>query len=134
MVMTGRLQLIGVLTGTGGISEMVPDIIAACSKQTGARVIDESEPETLIDQLISTYKKVHYRQPSCFSAEKATEEERARIFRTARDMVCGMWIDPDKAEACRTYEGRTQYFCSERCAEEFDADPKRFLMKAPTPR
>lgn len=126
-------KLIGVLTGTGGISDMVADIIAACAKQTGARVIYESDPPRLVDRLVATYKKVHYRQPSCFSAEKATEDQRARIFRTVRDMVCGMWIDPATAPADRTCDGHTHYFCSETCANEFDADPKRFLMKAPTP-
>lgn len=37
-------KLIGVLTGTGGISDLVRDILAACAKETGARVVYDPDP------------------------------------------------------------------------------------------
>ena len=44
-----------------------------------------------------------------------------------RDPVCGMMIDPDTAYSRIEYEGRTIYFCSKVCEEEFKKDPKRFM-------
>jgi YHS domain-containing protein/uncharacterized membrane protein YraQ (UPF0718 family) len=46
---------------------------------------------------------------------------------TARDPVCGMSVDPASAAAHRVYEGVDVWFCATGCAEEFDADPRRYL-------
>src|SRR3989338_9861369 len=45
-------KLIGILTGMGGISDMARDILAACRKDTGARVVYSSSPERLVDELL----------------------------------------------------------------------------------
>ena len=37
-----------------------------------------------------------------------------------RDPICGMEFNPVGAAATRTQDGETVYFCSERCAREFD--------------
>lgn len=63
-------KLIGVLTGTGGISDMVADILAACKKDTGARVLYSADPGQLIEELLQVYHKEHYRRPSQFSKSK----------------------------------------------------------------
>ena len=44
----------------------------------------------------------------------------------ATDPVCGMDIDEDEAEARSEYQGRTFYFCSQSCKEQFDSDPESF--------
>jgi len=59
-------RLIGVLTGTGGITEMVEDIIRACQKDTGACVLYDDDPQCLVDRLIEYYRTKHFRKPSCF--------------------------------------------------------------------
>jgi YHS domain-containing protein len=38
-----------------------------------------------------------------------------------------MRISPQQAEAKRAHMGRTFYFYSPACAQEFDADPHRYL-------
>jgi uncharacterized protein (TIGR00725 family) len=58
-------RLIGVLTGTGGITDLVESIIKASGKQTGACVLYD-EPERLVDRLIHYYRTEHVRKPSCF--------------------------------------------------------------------
>lgn len=63
-------KLIGVLTGTGGISNMVKEILNACRKKTGARVVYSDDPIKLIEKLILVYEKAHYRKPSHFCSEK----------------------------------------------------------------
>lgn len=59
-------RLIGVLTGSGGITEIVETIIHVSAKETGACVLYESDPEKLIDRLIHYYRTEHFRKPSCF--------------------------------------------------------------------
>ena len=41
--------------------------------------------------------------------------------RYARDPVCGMQVEKAHAPASRDHAGDRQYFCSDRCAERFDA-------------
>lgn len=57
-------KLIGVLTGTGGITGIVADILEACDKQTGARVVYDDEPGRLIATLLEIYRTEHFRHPS----------------------------------------------------------------------
>lgn len=53
---------------------------------------------------------------------------------TSEDPVCGMDVDQIKAIATKltsTYKGKTYYFCSQECKEEFDADPGRYTQGSP---
>lgn len=51
----------------------------------------------------------------------------------ARDPVCGMEVDPQRAPGTTLYRGRRFYFCSEPCKRAFDADPERYLGAVPPP-
>lgn len=44
-----------------------------------------------------------------------------------KDPVCGMKIDADSAVATSEYKGKTYYFCSADCKEEFDEDPDSYV-------
>jgi YHS domain-containing protein len=46
------------------------------------------------------------------------------------DPVCGMQIEKTDAAGQSDYEGRTFYFCSSACKEQFDANPTRFTDKS----
>lgn len=46
------------------------------------------------------------------------------------DPVCGMYVDPARAAASRDLDGRSYFFCSERCAQKFDADAPAYLAAA----
>jgi uncharacterized protein (TIGR00725 family) len=59
-------RLLGVLTGTGGITGMVEEILRVCKKETGACVLYDGDPARLIDRLIEYYRTKHFRKPSCF--------------------------------------------------------------------
>ena len=59
-------RLIGVLTGTGGITGIVEEILRVSGKETGACVIYDDDPVKLVDRLIHYYKTQHVRRPSCF--------------------------------------------------------------------
>jgi uncharacterized membrane protein YraQ (UPF0718 family) len=50
--------------------------------------------------------------------------------RYAKDPVCGMQVETASAPAKRRTATGTMYFCSDRCAERFDARPSRFTTTA----
>ena len=67
-------KLIGVLTGTGGITAVLSDVERSLGKSTGAQVLYETEPEQLIAKLIERYKSESYNcpcQPSKCQCEPA---------------------------------------------------------------
>jgi YHS domain-containing protein len=45
----------------------------------------------------------------------------------AHDEVCGMSIDAETAAATFDFQGKTYYFCTERCQRMFVAHPERFV-------
>jgi hypothetical protein len=52
-------HLIGVLTGTGGIADRLDDILDVLrAKDTGARVLHDSEPTGLLDRLIAEHARL----------------------------------------------------------------------------
>ena len=59
-------RLIGVLTGTGGITDVVETIIRVSGKLTGACILYDDDPTRLVDRLIAYFRTEHFRKPSCF--------------------------------------------------------------------
>jgi uncharacterized protein (TIGR00725 family) len=118
-------KLIGVLTGTGGISDMVEAILTTCNKKTGARVIYDGDPRLLVEQLLDVYRTEHFRRPSVFCRGVGTATS-TPVEGSQRDVVCGMWVAPRSAAARRTRNDTRYVFCSLQCAERFDADPHNF--------
>lgn len=59
-------KLIGVLQGTGGITDEIERIIDTFEKDTGAQLIYSRNPEELVTQLSDEYETRHFRRPSCF--------------------------------------------------------------------
>ncbi len=121
-------KLIGVLTGTGGISDMVHDILATCDKDTGARVIYDDDPRVLVEQLLEAYRTEHFRRPSVF-CRGPTDATSSPVEGSQQDPVCGMWVAPRTAAARRTRDENRYVFCSLECAERFDVDPRQFLTQ-----
>src|SRR6266478_6394641 len=44
-----------------------------------------------------------------------------------KDPVCGMMVDPQKSAGKVEHGGKTYYFCSARCADRFENNPKNFI-------
>lgn len=119
-------KLIGILTNTGGISDLVSDILASCDKETGARVLYDDDPSRLVKNLLDTYNKEHFRRPSVFCREASTPASEPTEG-SHQDPVCGMWVAPRTAAARRTKNGARHVFCSLQCAAAFDSEPHRYL-------
>jgi YHS domain-containing protein len=50
----------------------------------------------------------------------------------AKDPVCGMEVDPDRAAATAEYQGETYYFCSPGCKAAFEKEPEKYVGGAET--
>jgi len=48
----------------------------------------------------------------------------------ATDPICGMQVEKDLAPARTTFDGKAVYFCSDRCASAFEADPEKYVVHA----
>ena len=49
-----------------------------------------------------------------------------------RDVVCGMQVETEHAPASRGHDDHEHWFCSDRCATQFDGDPAGFCSATPT--
>jgi uncharacterized protein (TIGR00725 family) len=56
-------RLIGVLTESGGVADMIGDLVGRLAKDTGAQVLFDPGPTRLIARLIEYYRTVHFQRP-----------------------------------------------------------------------
>ena len=49
------------------------------------------------------------------------------MHETFKDPICGMEVSYETAQARSEYGGRTYYFCSLGCKEDFDKNPEKFV-------
>lgn len=50
----------------------------------------------------------------------------------AKDPVCGMQVEENKAAATSVYRGATYYFCAPGCKATFDKNPEKFVGQSET--
>ena len=48
--------------------------------------------------------------------------------KTEKDPVCVMSVDPKNILFKSIHQGKTYYFCSEHCKNQFDKSPKEFIQ------
>jgi Cu+-exporting ATPase len=46
----------------------------------------------------------------------------------AKDLVCGMDVEPATAAAKSEYKGQTYYFCAPGCKRTFDENPEQYIQ------
>lgn len=64
-------RLIGVLTGTSGVADMVDTLVDRMAKETGAQVIYDEDPSRLVARLVDYFRTVHFQRPhSLFEAPR----------------------------------------------------------------
>ena len=80
---------------------------------------------------ILTFAVIISNYPMCSNVtafEKKTGEQKTAEETTAKDYVCGMDVNKDKALKVE-HDGKTYYFCSKHCEETFKKDPSKYLKK-----
>ena len=63
-------KLIGILEGTGGITDHISEIVGSFNKDSGAHLVYSPEPAELIREMAAIYTQIHFHRPSCFCASK----------------------------------------------------------------
>lgn len=48
----------------------------------------------------------------------------------AKDPVCGMEVDQNKAGGSSAYKEQTYYFCGKKCKKAFDEVPEKYVGDA----
>ena len=64
------------------------------------------------------------------SGRRRAGQELKEKGRTAKDPVCGMEVDAERAVGISVHNGRTYYFCAPGCKQAFDANPEKYLRAA----
>lgn len=60
-------NLIGVLLGTGGIAADIQHIVKFIKKKTGASILYDTNPRTLVQNLVKNYQTKHFKHPDVHS-------------------------------------------------------------------
>lgn len=71
-------KLIGILQGSGGITERIPELVRSVDKDTGARLVYSPEPFELIARRVEVYAQQHYHRPSGFCMEPVDRQPKGR--------------------------------------------------------
>jgi Cu+-exporting ATPase len=62
-------------------------------------------------------------------AKYTTPRDSGQAAQSAKDPVCGMRVKPADAKFKSEFQGKTYYFCSERCKQSFDKEPAKYAGK-----
>ena len=62
-------RLIGVLSGSGGIADLVAGIVNSLHKDTGAVVLYDDDPERLVARCVDYYETEHFKRPHIFTGD-----------------------------------------------------------------
>jgi xanthine dehydrogenase accessory factor len=101
----------------GVASERLAKVRAPAGLQIGA-----VSPEEIAVSILAEIVQAGRRKPQ---PVQPTKQE-------ARDPICGMTVDPDRAKYKSEYDGRTFYFCCAHCKQAFDKEPEKVLGLAAT--
>jgi YHS domain-containing protein len=71
-------------------------------------------------------RQARYRQDSI---RRSAEGEKIMVD-LKKDPVCSMAVDKNKAEYTSQYGGKTYYFCSQDCKQQFERRPEKFAIAA----
>ena len=101
---------------------MVQDIVCGMG-------IAEDDPRTVVRKhegktyfFCSAECMLLFKNDSSYFLTRKLENDEVAI-----DLVCGMNVEKNNLPSFFEYDGRTFYFCSDDCKEQFKSDPKQFV-------
>jgi len=62
------------------------------------------------------------------ASEEKTEAQKPATKTTAKDRVCGMEVQKDKALKLE-HNGKNYFFCSQQCVDTFNKEPAKYQKK-----
>jgi YHS domain-containing protein len=66
-------------------------------------------------------------EPATIALSIPKKERCEAMAEQAEDPVCGMAVDPEQAAYKTEYRGKTYYFCSLRCKDQFESEPEGYV-------
>jgi len=94
------------------------------------RYLGEAPPEALLPPSAADHSSAHSGHAHGHGPRDAREHSGAPAPASVKDPVCGMDVDPTTAAAKAEHAGEAYYFCSQRCHDQFVADPQRYVGQA----
>jgi hypothetical protein len=80
-------RLIGVLTGTGGVADMVGELTTRLAKTTGATVLYDDDPEQLLQPLIPLLPRRPLSPPQLLLPTHRADDDHQRRRRNGVDQI-----------------------------------------------
>jgi Cu+-exporting ATPase len=62
-----------------------------------------------------------------FDETPETDQHNTEVKPETKDLVCGMTVNPEKAQHHTEHKGQTYYFCSAGCKGKFSENPEKYL-------
>jgi xanthine dehydrogenase accessory factor len=82
-------------------------------------------PQEIALSILAEIVQVRKTEPPHIKADKILGDDKRQI--EAIDPVCGMSVEPSKANYVSEYRGEKYYFCCVGCQQAFDAHPENYL-------
>ena len=82
-------------------------------------------PQEIALSVLAEIVQVRKTEPAHIKADKILGDDQPQI--EAIDPVCGMSVEPSKANYVSEYRGEKYYFCCGGCKQAFDAHPENYL-------
>ena len=76
-------------------------------------------------RFLASERAKYRRMPRRPGAVSGPPEEARGIMAKAKDPICGMMVDPERAAAKSERDGQVVYFCSVACKTKFDSSRGR---------
>jgi YHS domain-containing protein len=68
----------------------------------------------------------HFRNGTALEKSRAHQKINKEATKMAKDPVCGMDVEEQKAAGASQHKGRSYFFCSKSCKEKFDRNPEQY--------
>ncbi|MBV8485015.1 MAG: XdhC family protein, partial [Verrucomicrobia bacterium] len=82
-------------------------------------------PQEIALSILAEIVQVRKTEPAHINADKNLGDNQGQV--EAIDPVCGMSVQPSKANYASEYRGEKYYFCCGSCKQAFDAHPENYL-------
>lgn len=93
--------------------------------------LEARSPEEIAISILAEIVQFKAKQFERPVASGKTETPALKIMQAeAKDPVCGMTVDPQKAKYKSEHQGTVFYFCCAGCKQKFDQQPDKYLSEA----
>jgi xanthine dehydrogenase accessory factor len=115
-------KVVDYLREKGVASETLSQIRAPAGLDIGA-----ASPEEIAVSILAEIVQVR-RVKASFAPQKPTGQSLPAVPNEAKDSVCGMMVDTEKAGYKSQYRGQWFYFCCAGCKQKFEKEPAKHAL------